>query len=64
MLKEYLIPKDYDKPRIEIHNYFLKRDDDNKSYGIHPRSPFPCYVALPHILLLRLYSCRILSYSA
>ena len=37
ILKEYLIPKDYDKPRIEIGNYFLKWDDDNKSYGIHPR---------------------------
>jgi hypothetical protein len=30
-------PKDYDKPRIEIGNYFLKWHDDNKSYGIHPR---------------------------
>jgi hypothetical protein len=37
ILKEYLIPKDYEKPRIEIGNYFLKWDDDNKSYGIHPR---------------------------
>ena len=37
ILKEYLIPKDYDKPRIEIGNYFLKWDEDNKSYGIHPR---------------------------
>jgi hypothetical protein len=37
VLKEYLIPKDYEKPRIEIGNYFLKWDDNNKSYGIHPR---------------------------
>jgi hypothetical protein len=38
ILKEYLIPKDYEKPRIEIGNYFLKWDDNNnKSYGIHPR---------------------------
>ena len=37
ILKEHLIPKDYEKPRIEIGNYFLKWDDDNKSYGIHPR---------------------------
>jgi hypothetical protein len=37
ILKEYLIPKDHEKPRIEIGNYFLKWDDDNKSYGIHPR---------------------------
>jgi hypothetical protein len=33
ILKEYLIPKDHEKPRIEIGNYFLKWDDDNKSYG-------------------------------
>jgi hypothetical protein len=31
------IPKDYAKPRIEIGNYFLKWDDDNKSQGIHSR---------------------------
>ena len=31
------MPKNYEKPRIEIDNYFLKWDDDNKSYGIHPR---------------------------
>ena len=37
ILKEHLIPKDHEKPRIEIGNYFLKWDDDNKSYGIHPR---------------------------
>jgi hypothetical protein len=37
ILKEHFIPKDYEKPRIEIGNYFLKWDDDNKSYGIHPR---------------------------
>jgi hypothetical protein len=37
ILKEDLIPKDYEKPIIEIRNYFLKWDDDNKSYGIHPR---------------------------
>jgi hypothetical protein len=37
ILKEYLIPKDYEKPRIEIGNYFLKWHDDNKSYGIHPK---------------------------
>ena len=37
ILKEHLIPKDYDKPRIEIGNYFLKWHDDNKSYGIHPK---------------------------
>jgi hypothetical protein len=37
ILKEHLIPKDHEKPRIEIRNYFLKWDDDNKSYGIHPR---------------------------
>jgi hypothetical protein len=37
ILKEYLIPKDYEKPKIEIGNYFLKWDDDNKSYGIHLR---------------------------
>jgi hypothetical protein len=37
ILKEHLIPKDYEKPRIEIGNYFLKWHDDNKSYGIHPK---------------------------
>jgi hypothetical protein len=37
ILKEHFIPKDYEKPRIEIGNYFLKWDDDNKSHGIHPR---------------------------
>jgi hypothetical protein len=37
ILKEHLIPKDYEKPKIEIGNYFLKWDDDNKSYGIHPK---------------------------
>jgi hypothetical protein len=37
ILKKHLIPKDYEKPRIEIGNYFLKWDDDNKSYGIHRR---------------------------
>jgi hypothetical protein len=37
ILKEYLIPKDYEKPRIEVGNYFLKWHDDNKSYGIHPK---------------------------
>ena len=33
ILKEHLIPKDYEKPRIEIGNYYLKWNDD-KSYGI------------------------------
>lgn len=33
ILKEHLIPKDYEKPRIEIGNYYLKWDDE-KSYGI------------------------------
>jgi hypothetical protein len=37
ILKKHLIPKDYEKPRIEIGNYFLKWDDDKKSYGIHRR---------------------------
>jgi hypothetical protein len=36
ILKEHIIPKDYEKPRIEIGNYYLKWDDD-KSYGIHPK---------------------------
>jgi hypothetical protein len=30
--KEYLIPKNYQKPKIEIGNYYLKWND--KSYGI------------------------------
>jgi len=36
-LKEHFIPKDYEKPRIEIGNYFLKWEDENNSYGIHSR---------------------------
>ncbi len=32
ILKEYLIPKEYNKPKIEIRNYFLKWNDE--AYGI------------------------------
>jgi hypothetical protein len=32
ILKEYLVPKDYYKPKIEIRNYYLKWNDE--SYGI------------------------------
>ena len=32
IVKEYLIPEEYEKPKIEINSYFLKWND--KSYGI------------------------------
>jgi hypothetical protein len=31
-MERYIIPHDYEKPRIEIGNYYLKWND--KSYGI------------------------------
>ena len=41
ILKEHFIPKDYEKPRIEIGNYFLKWEDENNSYGIHSSREIP-----------------------
>ena len=35
IVKEHIIPKDFEKPKIEIGNYYLKWDD--KSYGIHQK---------------------------
>lgn len=35
ILKEYLLPKTYEKPKIEIGNYYLNWND--KSLGIHQR---------------------------
>ena len=32
IVREYLIPEEYEKPKIEINSYFLKWND--KSYGI------------------------------
>jgi hypothetical protein len=35
MVREHIVPKDFEKPKIEIGNYYLKWDD--KSYGIHQK---------------------------
>ena len=35
IVNEHIIPKDFEKPKIEIGNYYLKWDD--KSYGIHQK---------------------------
>jgi hypothetical protein len=35
IVREHIVPKDFEKPKIEIGNYYLKWDD--KSYGIHQK---------------------------
>ena len=35
IVREHIIPKDFEKPKIEIGNYYLKWGD--KSYGIHQK---------------------------
>jgi hypothetical protein len=35
IVKEHISPKDFEKPKIEIGNYYLKWDDN--SYGIHQK---------------------------
>jgi len=35
VVKEHLIPKNYEKPKIEIGNYYLEWNDD--SYGIYQK---------------------------
>ena len=35
IVREHIVPKDFEKPKIEIGNYYLKWND--KSYGIHQK---------------------------
>ncbi|MGI8832385.1 MAG: hypothetical protein ACR2IS_07095, partial [Nitrososphaeraceae archaeon] len=35
IVREHIVPKGFEKPKIEIGNYYLKWDD--KSYGIHQK---------------------------